>query len=220
MFAKGTQEAPLHYLVRPASVSTPNPAMLILLHGLGSNEKDLFSFANDLPKDLLVIAVRAPFTLSNESYAWYHVDFSTPTPIIQTSEELNSRQLLLAFIDWAVEAYQSDANRVYLAGFSQGSIMSYSIAITHPEKLKGIAAFSGRVLEEVKPLVPTSPMNKVHMFISHGTKDPVLPISSARDAKLLFHKKLDLSYHEYDDVHTINQQMFLDFKSWLISNLH
>ena len=64
-------------------------------------------------------------------------------------------------------------------------------------------------------------ISKLRVFISHGTKDPMLKIEYARNAKVrLTNKHCQISYHEYDDVHTINESMYKDLVSWLSTNLH
>jgi phospholipase/carboxylesterase len=214
-------DAPLKYLIRKPFIKSDHPPLLILMHGIGSNEKDLFSFAQELPPEFLIVSLQATIQLSDDSYAWYHVDFSSSTPIINTAEELNSRRLISDFIDWAITTYHCNASKVVLCGFSQGAIMSYSLAITHPEKIYSIALMSGRMLDEIKPLLVKTDMKKIKAFISHGKQDPVLSIEKAREAKTLLEKKhCDISYHEYNDVHTINASMLADLKSWLITNLH
>ena len=76
----------LHYLMRGPKVASAKPPLLLLLHGVGSNEADLFSFADQLPDEYLVVSARAPITLGPESYAWYQVDFSTGTPIFNAQQ--------------------------------------------------------------------------------------------------------------------------------------
>jgi len=61
----------LEYKIREPKIPTDNPPLLILLHGYGSNEDDLFSFAPELPEEFLIISARAPLTLGVDSYAWY-----------------------------------------------------------------------------------------------------------------------------------------------------
>ena len=60
----------LHYLVKHPKVENEKTPLIILLHGVGSNEKDLFSFANQLPEKYLVISARAPHVLGQDSYGW------------------------------------------------------------------------------------------------------------------------------------------------------
>ena len=64
----------LHYLVRePQNLNSKTP-LLILLHGYGSNEEDLFSFVPTLPEDWLVVSFRAPMNSQYEGYSWYDID--------------------------------------------------------------------------------------------------------------------------------------------------
>ena len=65
----------LHYLVREPKVQLNNPPLLILLHGYGSNEHDLFSFASELPEELLIISAQAPYSMGFGGYAWYAINF-------------------------------------------------------------------------------------------------------------------------------------------------
>ena len=68
--------AVLDYIVRqPRNSTQDNPPLLLLLHGYGSNENDLFSFANHLHPSLLVVSLRAPYALPMMGYAWYSINF-------------------------------------------------------------------------------------------------------------------------------------------------
>ncbi|HRZ30855.1 MAG TPA: phospholipase, partial [Flavobacterium sp.] len=65
----------LHYLVRePKIIQEKNP-LLLLLHGYGSNEADLFSFASELPEEYFVISAQAPYDMQYGSFAWYAINF-------------------------------------------------------------------------------------------------------------------------------------------------
>ena len=208
-----------YYLVKEPSLKSANPPLIILLHGYGSNEKDLFSFANQLPPQFLVVSVQAPNSLGNDSYCWYQMELSAGHTIINETQEKQSRQLIIDFISYLYGKHPYDKSKVYLCGFSQGGIMSYSIALTHPELIKGIAVMSGRLLQEVKPLIATSDkLKNIHLFISHGTSDGTLPITNARES-VAYLKTLHLNpeYHEYPAGHTINNNMFEDFIKWLKS---
>jgi phospholipase/carboxylesterase len=206
----------LTYLVREPKVSVDKPPLLILLHGVGSNEKDLFSFAPYLPNKFLVISARAPIVLGPSSFAWYQVDFSSGKPVYNQEQERKSREMILTFIEELKELHSFDENEVYLMGFSQGAIMSYSIALTHPEKIKAIGILSGRLLEEIKPFVNAGQVNKLNIFISHGIQDPVLPITYSEDA-VSYLKSLGLNsnYKKYNEGHGIKQEMLNDFINWL-----
>lgn len=207
----------LHYLVREPKIKSAHPPTLILLHGVGSNESDLFSFADQLPDKYLVISARAPITLGNDSYAWYQVDFSTGKPVFNFGQAEESRATLINFIEEIKVKYSSDSNQIYLCGFSQGAIMSYSIGLTRPDLVKGIAVMSGRLLEEIKPLIAKNDqLPQLKVFISHGTKDNTLPVQYARDANAFLESlKIAPSFKEYSEGHGINSQMLSDLIQWL-----
>ncbi|MBQ0768295.1 MAG: phospholipase, partial [Bizionia sp.] len=65
---------PLHHVVRESSLQE-NAPLLILLHGYGSDENDLFSFATELPKELCIISARAPYPMEPYGNAWYAINF-------------------------------------------------------------------------------------------------------------------------------------------------
>lgn len=207
----------LHYLVRQPTVASTKPPVLILLHGVGSNEKDLFSFADRIPGEYMVISARAPITLGPSSYGWYQVDFSTGKPVYDPEQAERSRNTLIAFIEGLGRKHTFDPQRVYLCGFSQGAILSYSVALTRPDLVHGIAAMSGRLLEEVKPKVQRTPdLKKLSILITHGTEDGTLPVQGARDADAYL-RTLGLSptLKTYSAGHTVNAAMLADLVVWL-----
>lgn len=207
----------LEYLVRKPKVKKAKTPLIILLHGVGSNERNMFSLADSLPDNFLVVSARGPLTLGQGSYAWFQVQFTENGPSINEEQAENARKTIIKFIDDLKKVEDFDADEVYLVGFSQGGIMSYSVALTEPEKIKGAAILSGRLLPEVKPLVVSNErLQKLNFFISHGTQDPVLKFDFALDAvDYLKSKDLKPVFHQYTEVHTINNQTLTDLNEWL-----
>ena len=205
----------LTYRVREPRIKATSRKAIILLHGVGSNENDLFSLADQLPDNLYVIAPRGPFTLGAGRFAWYNVDFSTGKPIYDAKQEVSSRERIQQFVAQVKQLYQLDA--VYLGGFSQGAIMSYSIGLTHPQTVQGVIALGGRILDEIKPGVKTSgSLHKLPVFIAHGTQDNTLPIGYARAANhYLDELQMPVSYHEYPMGHEIYAAVLQDLNAWL-----
>lgn len=210
-------ELSLPYLVREPKLVSTRKRAIILLHGVGSNEQDLFNLANRLPADSYVISPRGQFMLGPGRYAWYQVDFSTGKPIINAAQETSSRERILTFIRQIKQQYK--VNEVYIGGFSQGAIMSYSIGLTHPDEVQGIIALSGRLLDEIKPLVFTgekSYLKGLKVFIAHGVQDTMLPVYYARAAKEYLERlAIPLAYHEYPAGHEISSLVLDDLNSWL-----
>jgi len=58
-----TKQLSLEHVVRPSSLNNTKAPLLIMLHGYGSDENDLFSFASELPEELCIISAKAPYSL-------------------------------------------------------------------------------------------------------------------------------------------------------------
>lgn len=205
----------LQYLVREPKVRSEKKKAIILLHGVGSNENDLFSLANQLPGDFLVISPRGQFTLGAGRYAWYYVDFSTGKPIFNAEQETSSREVITKFVGQVKQKY--DVDEIYLGGFSQGAIMSFSVGLTNPKEIKGIISLSGRLLIEVRlSITRNDDVQQLKVFVAHGVQDNTLSIQYAREAKLYLESLgIQLSYHEYDMGHQISGPVIMELAEWL-----
>jgi phospholipase/carboxylesterase len=211
----------LHYLVRPPRIAAGFPPLLILLHGLGSNEEDLFALSPHLDERFLILSPRAPITLMPGSFAWFHAEFSGDTPRINAVEAESSRGAILEFIHEAVHAYNADPNQVYPMGFSQGAIMSVSVMLTQPEALAGVVAMCGRILPELKPnAVSPDRLKEFPVMVVHGEYDNVLPISHGRASRdYLSTLPVNLTYREYPMAHEITEESLADVRKWLSGQL-
>ncbi|MGH2648056.1 MAG: alpha/beta hydrolase [Ginsengibacter sp.] len=205
----------LTYLVRKPTVKSTKQKAIILLHGVGSNEQDLFSLANQLPAAAFIIFPRGQFSLGVGRYAWYNVDFSTGKPIINKQQEASSRELIRTFIKQVKKKYNLDD--LYLGGFSQGAIMSYSVGLIYPDEVNGIILLSGRILDEISTLIKKKDyLIRLKVFIAHGLQDNVLPIHYARAAKeYLENAGIHITYHEYQTGHQISTPVLNDLNNWL-----
>lgn len=212
---------PLVYLVRQPAVEAGTPPLLLLLHGIGSNEQDLYGLAPFLDKRFLIISVRAPNTLGPGSYAWFEVDFAPQGSVIKPEQAEASRKTLITFLQEAIKAYNADPKQVYLMGFSQGAIMSASVALTRPELVAGAVLMSGRILPEIQPLIAASDeLSSLPFLVVHGTADMVLPITNGHATReLLSSLPVDLTYHEYPMGHEVNQESLSDVATWLTEQL-
>src|SRR4051812_24012217 len=100
-----TTDLALQYLVQEPKLKAAKQKAIILLHGVGSNEQDLFSLAHQLPDDFWVIAPRGQFILGAGRYSWYQVDFSTGKPVINAAQEASSREVIRVFISEIKQKY-------------------------------------------------------------------------------------------------------------------
>ena len=208
----------LHYLIQEPKVKHDKNPLLLLLHGYGSNEEDLFSFATELPNDSYVISVRAPYDLQPYGHAWYAIHFDADeNKFSDNVQAKQSVELIAGFIDEIVKQYPIDAKNVTLIGFSQGAILSYATALTYPEKVAKVVALSGYFNQEIMPeVIDTNAISHLKFFVSHGSVDQVIPVDWARKAKpALENLGLKVEYLEYPVGHGVAPQNFFDFKNWL-----
>ncbi len=215
---------PLVHLVRPPLVAPPEgrkPPLLSLAHGVGSNERDLFTLADQLDPRFVVVSARAPLTRGPDSYAWFNVQF-LPTGFVITPQQLDdSRKLYAEFVIAAAQAYEADPARIYTLGFSQGAIISLVTALSYPRVFAGVVVLSGRIPPEAEPwLASPEETAGLPVFVSHGIYDSVIGVEYARAARAtLERQRVDLSYHEYRANHQISPEMFSDLTAWLAARL-
>ncbi|HET8839488.1 MAG TPA: alpha/beta hydrolase-fold protein [Flavobacteriaceae bacterium] len=211
-----TKPLSLEYLIRPSNLSGKAP-LILMLHGYGSDERDLFSFAPELPEKYIVVSARAPYPLGYGN-CWYEINFDEYNDKFNNIDQaIGSRKEIEMFLNELIANYPIDATKITFLGFSQGSILSYAVALSHPEKVKQIIALSGYVDESM--LVETYHQNdfsKLRIFSSHGISDQVIPIQWARKTQLFLEKlQIKHTYKEYPIGHGVSPQNFQDLKKWL-----
>lgn len=207
----------INYLERkPRKVLDKNP-LLLLIHGYGSNEQDLFSFTNDIPDEFHVVSVQGIHTLSFGMYAWYEIDFVNMQKFNNVPQAIESRNKLVEFIETITSQENLDKENVTVFGFSQGAILSYSIALNFPEKVKNIACLSGYPeVDFIGEINPEKDFSKLNFFISHGIEDMVIPIEWAQKAKpFLDELSINNEYYEYRSGHGLVPQNYFDLMKWL-----
>ena len=215
---KLNEDLGLKYLVQLPAEKSERPPVIILLHGRGSNERDLFSLRTKLPKNYLIISARAPYDLGSGTFQWFEMTMVNGKREGNVEHLANSRKLLTKFIDVVVSKYSADPKHVYMMGFSQGAMMSYEVGLTTPDKLKGIGVLSGSIFESLMPLVKVTPaLKQLKIFIGHGTADPLIGFDLANLSNTYL-KSIGLSpeFHSYTNMtHQINAEELDDLMKWL-----
>lgn len=208
----------LRYIIKEPKIKLDKNPVLILLHGYGSNEEDLFSFATELPDTYYIISVRAPFDMGYGSYAWYAINFDADeNKFSDIPQAQQSRDLIANFIDELLAKYPIDTKNVTLVGFSQGCILGYAVAVSYPEKIQRMVAMSGYFNSKIAiEGFEKNNFEKLSIFSSHGTVDQVVPVAWGRKAQPeLSQLGIDIIYKEYPIGHGISPQNFFDFKNWI-----
>lgn len=206
-----------HIIRKPNATSNGKAPLLLLLHGYGSDENDLFSFASELPEQYFIISARAPMPMQPYGNAWYAISID-PTGIKVSDNEgaKIARDLIVQFINEAVTAYDLDPFNVTLLGFSQGTILSYAVALSYPEKVKNVIGLSGYINEEIIDLKANASYAHLNVYNSHGTVDQVIPVDAARQTPAYLEKLGILStLSEFPVGHGVHPTNFYEFKEWL-----
>lgn len=209
----------LEYKIREPKIKLDKNPLLVLIHGYGSNEEDLFSFAAELPEKYYIVSARAPYSMNYGSYAWYEINFDANENKFSNNEQARtSRDLIAQFIGELTANYPIDSKNVSLIGFSQGAILSYAIALSYPEKVQRVVAMSGYINPEIiEENYLKNTFSNLKIFTSHGTVDQVILVDWGRKAKpFLENLGIETTYKEYPIGHGVSPQNFYDFKNWLL----
>jgi phospholipase/carboxylesterase len=191
--------------------------LLVLHHGRGADENDLFGLADVLDRDrrLHVVTPRAPLQLPGwPGHHWYVVPrVGYPDPDTFWA----AYRALAEFHDELWERTGISRDRTVLGGFSMGSVMSYSLGLSGERPAPaGILAFSGFIptVEGWQPSLEDR--TGLRVFIAHGRRDPVIAVDFAREARELLERGgLEVEYHETEVGHNIDGAVLPPAVAWL-----
>jgi len=207
----------LHHLTQfpalPSSEADSVYPTILALHGRGSNESDLIGLAPYLPQKFLWISPRGTFTLGPDSFEWFQItQIGKPDP----TRLANALNTLDVFMDEIIENYPVDKNKLYLLGFSQGSIMSMSYTLTKPQRVAGVIAQSGYIPHESGLQIDEAGIKNKPFILTHGIQDPMLPVDWARRSRDTLQKlETNLEYHEFNMGHQVSEESLAVINSWL-----
>lgn len=202
-------------------ISYPNSeadSLMVLLHGVGASESGLVEVGKMLAPDSIVLSLRAPITLQANSYAWFHVQFTSNGPVHNWSEAKSSLDILEKELKQISEKLDIPLSKISVMGFSQGSIMTMGLLLSSKLELESYLCFSGRTLPEFADYAAKNPQvsKDRKVFLTHGVHDDKLPISLAQTSKdILIKTKANMNYLEFQGGHTIMKEVVDQASSWL-----
>ena len=209
----------LHYRER-APEGEPE-GLLVLHHGRGADELDLLGLADvlDPARRLHVVSPRAPLQPEGTTgYHWYlvpRVGYPDPSTFHAAYAALAGLHDEL----WARTGIGPE--RTILGGFSMGAVMSYALGFGGERPAPaGVLAFSG-FMPTIEGWHPALEQRRgLPVFISHGTRDPVISIEFAREAhRRLLDAGLAVSYHEFESSHHIDPRHLPLASEWLMQSI-
>lgn len=215
-----TQATPLETLIDKGSGRGP---VLILLHGRGSDERDLLPLGRRLHTDATTVSVRAPFPAApwgyGSGYAWYRFLGGT-TPESESFE--NGQDALAALVAALPGRLGRTDPPLILGGFSQGGTSSLAFMMRNPGRVRGVLVFSGFLADHPSVAVTRERVRNTPIFWGHGTADPAIPFAAAEAGwQELSAAGALLEARTYRDMsHTISEEELRDAKSWLANLLN
>jgi phospholipase/carboxylesterase len=211
------KEKSLHYVIKDAKDKAKQSPLLVLLHGYGSNENDLLSLSENIPNNWMVVSVRGPYKVTENSYRWYDVKMTNGKIVINFDEEEKSRKKLMDLLFEIKKGYNIDSQKVTVAGFSQGANMAQFLGLGVPSLVTSFGVFSGRFVEEFMPYISNSTsLKNSKVFISHGSEDKMLPkIFADENRAKLNELGIKITYCEDTNGHSISEKQWSEFCKWL-----
>jgi phospholipase/carboxylesterase len=209
----------------------PDPrAAVIVLHGLGADGNDFVPVAHEL--DLGAVgpvrfvfphAPTRPVTI-NGGYvmrAWYDILGLDSAQQREDEAGLRASQALVDGLIAREKARGIPAERIVLAGFSQGCAMTLMTGLRHPERLAGLVGLSGYLPLAAKAEAERHGANReTPIFLAHGSSDPVIPIARARQSRdVLVALGHAVEWHEYVMPHSVSAAEIADLNRWLLGVL-
>ena len=217
-----TYDAPIEI-----SASADPTASVIWLHGLGADGNDFVPVVNllNLPhvRFILPHALFKKVTANNgyEMRAWYDVFGFAPGSREDEAGIHQSQAYVESLISKEV-ARGIPANRIVLAGFSQGGAVVLQTALRHKQALGGVMALSTYLPLKASLEKEKSVLNMhIPIFMAHGTQDTVITFSTNHlSVELLKAQHYRIDFHEYAMAHTVSTQEIDDIRAFLRSTLH
>lgn len=206
----------LHFESRVPEDARDGAPLLVLLHGRGSDERDLMGLVPHLPPGLVVVSPRAPHPGAPWGYgpgwAWYrYLGGNRPEP-----ESFEAGQRALAgFLRELPGRLPVEPGPLTLGGFSQGGTMSLAHALRHPGTVPAVLVFSGFLADHPSVAATPETTRGTRFFWGHGTEDPAIHWDFAREGRAeLRAAGADLEAHDYRIGHWIDPREIADAARW------
>jgi phospholipase/carboxylesterase len=189
---------------------------LVLLHGRGADEHDLFPLLDilDPERRLFGATARGPLSLPPGGAHWYvvrRVGYPDPETFHATYGQVTS------WLDGLLAEHGIAPEKTVLGGFSMGAVMSYSLGLgagrPRPAAIMGLSGFLPEVDGFELDMDKTAGLP---VAIGHGTHDPVISVDFSRDARdRLKRAGADVLYRESPMPHTIDPTFLRELPAWL-----
>jgi phospholipase/carboxylesterase len=211
----------LLYTAHVPAGAGPFPAV-IALHGWGANAYDLFLVLGPNLQalgDVIVLCPEGPFAFEAGQdfvgHGWFPL---RSTQALDEGEFRKAAEALRAWLDAVCARYPVERRKLVLAGFSQGGLMAYDLALREPARFAGLAALSSWFPAPLAASIPKLPEHEtLPVLVQHGATDPMIDVEKARESRAaLTRLGVQLTYREYEGMgHEVRPESMRDLLVWL-----
>jgi len=182
--------------------------LLVLLHGYGSHEGDLFGMSPGLPLGPVVASLRAPIA-ENGGWAWWS-RADSPSGDPQSDRVDAAADAVIEWLD------SLEYTSVSLVGFSQGAALALQLLRHAPGRFTATVAIAGFVASGPHPGDAELAVTKPPVFWGRGTEDRVIPAEAVARTAVWLPEHADATIRIYEDLgHAISAPMLIDFVTFL-----
>ncbi len=165
----------------------------------------MWVFARNLSSDYWMVAPRAPYAAEPSGYSWRQKfdasEFGRPS----LDQLQSSAEGLIRLVDEYSTSAGIDASTFDVMGFSQGAAMSNVLAFLYPQRIRKVGILAGFVPSGLEQLIPQRPLQGKPFFVTHGTRDNMVPIDRARTSVAILERAgANVTYCEDDVAHKVS----------------
>lgn len=200
--------ASLDFVLDGPPEAADGSTVAVLLHGRGSNRRDLQGLRPLLPAEWTLVTPEAPFPASTWGYgpgsAWYR--YVSDDRVVEETLD-GSMDKLAAFLDEVPGIVGFEPGPLILGGFSQGGTTSLAYALSRPHSLAAVLVFSGFLVAHAPVDESGRTPPELPIFWGHGLADPAIPIALAEKGRArLRHAGARLVARDYRIGHWIAEE--------------
>jgi phospholipase/carboxylesterase len=199
---------------KPADAELP---LVLVMHGRGADANDLADIAPYLDGGYRFVFPNAPRPFEIQPGMTYGFSWFDGWPPVGNSFA-ESRELVLRFLDEALERYATPKGKVIISGFSQGGLMALDVGYRTQQPIAGIVCMSGAINENDLPDLDAH--RNLPVLIVHGTADDMIPVRAARRTRAVLEEHgIEPEYHEYEMAHQVTDESLADIRAFMAARL-
>lgn len=189
--------------------------LVVLLHGRGDRPRIPGGPFGGVPTPIRLVIPRGPLRLG-AGFAWVLPSVTQNTPDLLASALRRRTHHLAALIDTLARTLPT-LGRPIVTGFSQGALLTFSLALHRPDVVGHAFPIAGWVPPGLMPVYPVAPEQRVPIRSVHGTEDAVIPIAPTREVVTALRAlEWEVELLEFEGIgHLASSEMNATFEAWL-----